>query len=147
MTSTRQLDKLLAQAEQLKRALFSKTMVNKPCAVISAFFMFTIPFDDKPDFGRFMILYYPDGKKSKCKVFDRLQPLDIKAFTDEHPELEYFIDWERCEEWRFANEPDEEIREHMVKLYPCLSDLTREIIDFLRDQPPKAHYVKMEVKA
>lgn len=139
MTSAKQLDKLLEQAELLKRALQRKTVLNKPCAVISAYFMFTKPFDDEE--GQFMILYYPDGRNTKKIKLDRLQPLDIKAFTEEHPELEYFIDWEACEEWRFANETNCEIREHMIKLFPCLEDLTQETIDFLRELPPMAHYV------
>lgn len=147
MTSTRQLDKLLAQAEQLKMALFSKALVNKPSAVILPSFVFTVPFDDEPGLGRFKILYYPDGKKSKCLVYDRVHPLDILGFTEEHPELEYYINWESSEEWRYSNENDDKKREHMVKLYPCLNNLTPENIDFLREQPANAHYVKREVKA
>ena len=150
MTSLQQLEKLTRQAEQLKRALYRADASRSPCAVV---YVSGSMYDLDGTLNGFKITVYPEGKLNwkSCYTLEDLTPLDIKAFTDSHPDLDYYLEWKGCLEWVVEHKEDPKEKEHCEKLLlnyynkgqksfdiDYRSDLLKEA---LRQFPPYMHYI------
>lgn len=145
MITRKDLDRLQGQAEILKKSLEKMETVCSERALIYAGASL---YDDNGVMNGFSMRYYPGGKLKECTYYKNLSPLDIKDFTDDHPDADYFVFWEGCIEWEIANAETEKERTRLTKmLYDPEHNwdhlfISNALLDALATFPPIMHYTK-----